>query len=205
MNALFSSKSDLWGTPPEVFHLLNEFYDFQLDAASTHQNALCPNHFTIEDNSLEQDWFPYRRVWLNPPYGKTIGHWMKKAYEESQKGCLVVCLVPARVDTRWWHDWVRHKGIDEYFKGRLKYINFTDGSGQRSGTSPFASALVTYVPDLSNRFQYLDRPAPYECKSHHPRLEYKSLGAGREANGFSHQIRSGFRTTDRGRFQTTRL
>lgn len=151
---LFSSASDLWGTPPEVFAMLDDVYDFQLDAASTHANALCRRHFTAQDDGLSRDWHPHRRVWLNPPYGKTIGHWMRKAYEESQKGCLVVCLVPARVDTRWWHDWVRDKAHVRFFKGRLRYRNYTDGSGARSGGAPFPSALVTYEPDLANRAQF---------------------------------------------------
>ena len=159
-SALFSSASDLWGTPPEVFAALNEVYSFQLDAASTDQNCLCKEHFTEADDGLSKDWAPYRRVWLNPPYGRLIGKWMQKAYEESQKGCLVVCLVPARVDTKWWHNWVNGKGRVTFFKGRLRYLRYVDGSGDRSGTAPFPSAIVVYEPSLCRRFNFLHRDQP---------------------------------------------
>ncbi|MEO0924090.1 MAG: phage N-6-adenine-methyltransferase, partial [Pseudomonadota bacterium] len=152
--AIFSSASDLWGTPPELFRLLNESYDFKLDAAASDHNALCENYFTVDDDSLKQDWQPYRRIWLNPPYGRMIGDFMRKAYEESQRGCVVVCLVPARVDTRWWHDWVQNKGVAEFIKGRLYYVDHRHGPSKKTGTSPFPSALVTYVPSPQNRTQY---------------------------------------------------
>jgi len=167
-DALFSSKSDLWGTPPEVFRLLNDVYDFQLDAASTHENRLCHNHFTDNEDGLQRDWSEYRRVWLNPPYGRTIGKWMQKAYEESRKGCLVVCLVPARVDTRWWHEWVLHKTRVTFFKGRLRFIRHCNGSAARGGSAPFPSALVIYEPDLSIR-----------CDFSHSLLEHKCCGGTR--------------------------
>lgn len=157
---LFTSASDLWGTPPELFNLLNESYDFQLDAAANDENALCLNYFTTTDDSLKQDWHPFRRIWLNPPYGKQISAFMRKAYEENQKGCIVVCLVPARVDTRWWHDWVHHKAIVDFARGRLKYVDVRNGLSESRGSSPFPSALVTYVPNLQNRIRYLDHPSP---------------------------------------------
>lgn len=165
-NALFSSASDLWGTPPEVFRQLDEVYNFQLDAASSDDNCLCPCHFTVKDNGLEQDWYPYRRVWLNPPYGRTIGFWMRKAYEESRKGCIVVCLVPARVDTRWWHDWVLDKTSVTFFKGRLKYTRLADDSGSPGGGAPFPSALVIYEPDLANRIDFSNQPFGHKCTQH---------------------------------------
>lgn len=162
-NALFSSKSDLWGTPPEVFRLLNEVYDFQLDAASTDENYLCPHHFTSDCDGLAQDWARHRRVWLNPPYGRTISQWMRKAYEESRKGCLVVCLVPARVDTKWWHDWVLNKAKVTFFKGRLRFIRYSNNHASRSGGAPFPSALVIYEPDLSQRTDYSHLPVERKC------------------------------------------
>lgn len=153
-NSTYTSKSSLWGTPPEVFRLLNEVYDFQLDAASNDENSLCKNHFTLSDDALTKDWSRFRRVWLNPPYGRVIGKWMQKALIESVKRCLVACLIPARVDTRWWHDWVLNKAHVTFFKGRLKFIQNVDGSASRSGGAPFPSALVIYAPDLSNRFNH---------------------------------------------------
>lgn len=157
--ALFSSRSDLWGTPPDLFALLNNCYEFRLDAAASPFNALCDHYFTETEDSLKQVWHPYRRVWLNPPYGRMVGSFMRKAYEESQLGCIVVCLVPARVDTRWWHDWVYQKGFVEYIKGRLTYLDHSNGGMVRKNSAPFPSAIVTYVPHSSTRFSYRDCPS----------------------------------------------
>ena len=186
-NVLYSSDSILWGTDPELFKLLNSTFQFQLDPASNHQNHLCPNYFTEEDDGLAQDWHPYRRIWLNPPFGKTISLWMKKAYEESQKGCLVVCLVPARVDTRWWHDWVKDKAYVQYPKGRLKYLKYSDGSGDQSGGAPFASAIVIYGPDLELRKNLSANPIEYKSLS--LPLEHKRIFA-RNSSGPRNTIRS---------------
>ena len=93
-DVLFSSKSEEWETPQDLFDRLNAVYHFKLDACATATNAKCPIFFTKNENSLSQDWSSHKRVWLNPPYGRPIGGFMRKAYEESLKGCLVVCLVP---------------------------------------------------------------------------------------------------------------
>ena len=73
---------------------------------------------------------------MNPPYGRTIKSWMKKAYEESLKGVTVVCLVPSRTDTIWWHDYAV-KGDIEFIKGRLKF------NGHKN-SAPFPSAVVVF-------------------------------------------------------------
>lgn len=147
IHPIFSSNSVEWGTPRPLFDALDAAYAFALDAAASADNALCETYFTREDDGLAQDWHPYRRVWLNPPFGRGIEKWMRKAYEESRRGCIVVCLVPARVDTRWWHDWVEGKARITFIKGRLKYIDHSD-IARPAGTSPFPSALLTYTPDL---------------------------------------------------------
>lgn len=148
----------MWGTPPELFRLYDEAYGFQLDAAASDENALCPNYFTAEDDALVQEWAPFRRVWLNPPYGKGIDKWMQKAYEESQRGCVVVCLVPARVDTQWWQDWVAGKSDVTFITGRLKFVKLEAANRNAAGTAPFPSALVTYVPHPSLRFVHSKLP-----------------------------------------------
>lgn len=73
---------------------------------------------------------------MNPPYGREIGKWMKKAYESAQAGALVVCLVPSRTDTRWWHDYAM-KGEIHFIKGRLKF-------GNAKTNAPFPSAVVIF-------------------------------------------------------------
>ena len=138
-NVHFSSKTCLWSTPPETFKRLDFIHSFNLDPCATAENTTCPKFFTEKDNGLKQDWSGYR-VFMNPPYGREIKHWMKKAYEESLKGALVVCLVPSRTDTQWWHDYAV-KGRIQYLKGRLKFGNATN-------SAPFPSAVVVFGGDL---------------------------------------------------------
>ncbi len=133
----FSSKTDEWETPQDLFDRLNAIHHFELDVCATAVNAKCWPYFTKEEDALSLSWVDYRNVfWMNPPYGREISKWMKKAYEESQKGCKVVCLVPARTDTAWWHDWAM-KGEIEFLRGRLKL-------GGHKNSVPFPSAIVVF-------------------------------------------------------------
>jgi len=145
-NALFSSDREDWGTPEDLFRRLNAIYDFRLDAAAAPHNAKCARFFTRADNALDQDWAVHKRIWLNPPYGRMIGAWMQKAYEESRRGGLVVCLVHARTDTRWGHDWVEGKARVTFLKGRLKFTRGEDNKAAQS--APFPSVLIVYDPHL---------------------------------------------------------
>src|SRR5579875_1125348 len=133
---MFSSLTPEWPTPDAVFQALDRRYQFTLDACATAENAKCERFFTPEQNALQQDWSG--AVWLNPPYGRQIGHWLKKAYESSQNGATVVCLVPSRTDAAWWHRWVV-KGNIFFIRGRLKF-----GAAQNS--APFPSAIVVFEP-----------------------------------------------------------
>lgn len=135
--ALYSSKSDMWETPHALYNTLYKMFDFQLDVCAIPENAKCEQYFTPEQNGLQQSWHPHKRIWMNPPYGRDIGKWMQKAYEESIKGCIVVCLVHARTDTRWWHNWVQDKANVTFVKGRLKF-------GNAKHSAPFPSAIVVY-------------------------------------------------------------
>jgi len=77
MNVHFSSKTDMWSTPDDFYKNLHEEFNFKTDVCSTHENAKCLNNFTIEDDGLMKDW--EGSCWMNPPYGRTIGVWMKKS------------------------------------------------------------------------------------------------------------------------------
>ena len=132
----FSSKSNEWETPKELYNELNKEFDFTLDPCATHQNAKCERYFTIAENGLVQDW-SYDTVFMNPPYGREVGHWIKKAYEESLNGAIVVCLVPAKTDTKYWHDYIFGKAEIRFIKGRLRF------SGAKYN-APFPSAIVIY-------------------------------------------------------------
>ena len=134
----FSSKSEEWATPEDYYKELNEKFGFTLDPCSTHENAKCEKHFTKDDDGLAQDWGK-ETVFMNPPYGREIGWWMEKAYKSSQKGATVVCLVPARTDTKWFHDYAL-KGEVRFIKGRLKF-------GGAKNSAPFPSILVVFKPN----------------------------------------------------------
>lgn len=133
---MFSSATDMWSTPQDLFDSLDKEFGFSLDACATNENTKCAVYFTPEDNALVQKWHGFKTVWMNPPYGRTIKDWVKKAYEESQLGCTVVCLVPARTDTRWFHDYCM-KGEIRYIRGRLKF-------GGHKNSAPFPSAIVIF-------------------------------------------------------------
>ncbi|ARM68492.1 DNA N-6-adenine-methyltransferase [Staphylococcus haemolyticus] len=137
MNVHFSSKSNEWTTPQHLFDELNQEFNFTLDPCATEENAKCSKHFTIEDDGLSKDW-SNDVVFMNPPYGREIKKWIKKAYEESLNGATVVCLIPARTDTMYWHDFIFDKADDiRFLKGRLKF-----GNGKNS--APFPSAIIIY-------------------------------------------------------------
>lgn len=138
MEIHYSSKSNEWATPQKLFDELDKEFNFTLDPCSTHENAKCSRHFTIEENGLEQDWSK-DIVFMNPPYGREIKKWIKKAYEESLNGATVVCLIPARTDTTYWHDFIFDKADDiRFLRGRLKF-------GNSKNSAPFPSAIVVYL------------------------------------------------------------
>lgn len=134
---MFSSKTDLWSTPNDFFDKLNDEFHFTLDPCSTHENAKCYKHFTEEENGLLQDW-GNEVVFCNPPYGRQIKDWVKKSYEESQKGnTTVVMLIPARTDTIYFHEHIYHKAEIRFIKGRLKF-------GNAKNSAPFPSMVVIF-------------------------------------------------------------
>lgn len=134
MSVHFSSATDLWATPQTFYDGVAERFAFDLDVCATPDNAKCGRYFTKADDGLAQDW--RGTCWMNPPYGREIGKWMQKAYESSLAGATVVCLVPARTDTAWWHDYAT-KGRIEFIRGRLKF-------GGSLNSAPFPSALVIF-------------------------------------------------------------
>lgn len=134
MNVHFSSKTDLWATPQDFFDRYNAIYNFTTDVCATDENAKCANYYTIATDGLSQTWTG--NCWMNPPYGREIKQWMQKAYESSLNGATVVCLVPARTDTAWWHDYAM-QGEIEFIRGRLKF-------GGHNNSAPFPSAVVVF-------------------------------------------------------------
>lgn len=133
---MFSSKSDEWSTPPRFFEEINEEFHFDLDPCSTDENHKCESYYTMADNGLEKDWSG-NRVFCNPPYSN-IATWVEKCYREGCKdNTLVVMLIPARTDTRYFHDYILHRAEVRFVRGRLKF-----GDGKNS--APFPSMLVIF-------------------------------------------------------------
>jgi phage N-6-adenine-methyltransferase len=142
---LFTSRTEEWETPKYVFDALHQEFNFQLDVCATVENTKCKNFFDKPTDGLKQDWSPYR-CWMNPPYGKDIAKWIRKAYQESLRGALVVCLIPARTDTKWWHDWVMKAGEIRFIRGRLAF-------GDSNQSAPFPSCIVIFYPELENPYK----------------------------------------------------
>ena len=134
MSVHFSSKTDLWATPQAFYDRYHAVYNFTLDVCASKDNAKCAAYYDIEADGLSQSW--HGVCWMNPPYGRDIGKWMKKAYESSLQGATVVCLVPSRTDTKWWHEYAM-QGQIEFIKGRLKF-------GDAKNSAPFPSAIVVF-------------------------------------------------------------
>jgi len=135
---MFSSKSGEWSTPQDFFEKLNwRFGPFDLDPCANPANTKCANFFTEVEDGLTKDWEGFR-LFVNPPYGRGIDKWIKKGYIESQKkNTRVVMLIPARPDTKYWHEYVM-KASEVYFvKGRLKF-------GDSQNSAPFPSAVVVF-------------------------------------------------------------
>jgi len=131
---MFTSNTDLWATPQGFFERLNKEFSFQLDVCALPENAKCESYFSPDEDGLQQEWVG--TCWMNPPYGREIGKWVKKAYESSLSGATVVCLLPARTDTKWWHDYCM-KGEIRLVKGRLKF-------GDAKDSAPFPNAVVIF-------------------------------------------------------------
>lgn len=136
--AMFSSATDLWATPQAIFDDLNEEFHFTLDPCALPDNAKCARYYTPTDNGLLQDWGG-ERVFCNPPYGRAIYDWVRKCSEEANKpNTTVVALIPARTDTRYFHEFIYHKVKEiRFVKGRLKF-------GDAKSAAPFPSMVVIF-------------------------------------------------------------
>ena len=142
LKGLFSSATNEWFTPMDFFDKLDQRFRFTLDPCCTEQNAKCDLFFTKEDDGLNQSWEGHR-VFMNPPYGREIKDWVKKAYEESCKpSTTVVCLIPARTDTQYWHEYCMKAFWIHFIKGRLKFGG--------KGPAPFPSAVVVFNAHLAD-------------------------------------------------------
>lgn len=140
-NGRYNGNGRNWETPPEIFDPLNEEFAFTLDPCATKKTTKCFDYFNERDNGLKQDW-GHERVFMNPPYGREIYAWTKKARESAEAGALVVGLLPASCDLAWWHDDVVGHAEVRYIRGRVRFL--TGGPYRASGF--FASVIVIWRP-----------------------------------------------------------
>ena len=135
----YSSATVIWATPQEFFDKYNAKFSFTTDVCALPENAKCQHFYTPEQDGLAQEW--RGACWMNPPYGREIGKWVEKAAKEANdNGATVVCLLPARTDTRWWHDNVIQNAASiEFLRRRIKF-------GNAKSAAPFPSAVVIFKP-----------------------------------------------------------
>lgn len=130
----FSANDQTWQTPRQLFNDVQEKYSLNLDVAASAFNTMLPRYYTIEQDGLAQSWRG-ERVWCNPPYGKGMGAWIKKLAEEDTE--IAVGFIPARTDTRWFHEYVLYRAEINFIKGRVKFV------GARSN-APFPSMICVW-------------------------------------------------------------
>lgn len=135
---MMSSNSDLWATPQDFFDKLNDEFHFDLDVCALPTNTKCGRYFAPEQDGLAREW--RGTCWMNPPYGRQIIHWVRKAYESAQGGALVVGLLPARTCTKWFHEYIYGKAEIRFVRGRIKF-----GGGKNP--APFPSMVVVWRND----------------------------------------------------------
>lgn len=134
---MFSSKTDEWSTPQDLFDRLNEEFHFDLDVCANESNHKCPLYYDRKQDGLKMTWNGHI-VWCNPPYGKEIAKWVEKAYSEHEThGTTIVMLLPARTDTKWFHSYVLGRADIRFLKGRLRF-------GGCKNPAPFPSMLAIY-------------------------------------------------------------
>lgn len=140
ISALMTSEFQDWETPKDLFNELDQEFNFTLDPCATKETAKCKKYYTKETDGLKQSW-QGEIVFMNPPYGSEIKNWIKKAYDEwKMGGATVVCLIPARTDTKYFHDYIYHKAQLRFIKGRVKFGKH----GDFKGGATFPSMIVIF-------------------------------------------------------------
>ena len=139
LEVLTCSGDITWATPQEWFDYLNLEFKFTLDPCCVEATAKCKRFYTPETDGLNHSWAD-ERVFMNPPYGKELPRWMNKAYTEARdNGALVVCFVPARVETQWWHQSAVKASEIRFPVGRVKFVG-------AEAVAPFPVAIVIFRP-----------------------------------------------------------
>ena len=153
-NAEYKTEKDEWETPQWLFDLLDKEFQFVLDAAASGENRKCQAFYDKIVSALPRDWA--KTTFLNPPYSAgNIDRFMEKALAESQKGAVVVCLVPVASDTRWWHNYVMRAQEIRFIKGRVKFIGYDENGNQIKNSPTFASCVVIFRKEAPGGKEYV--------------------------------------------------
>jgi site-specific DNA-methyltransferase (adenine-specific) len=142
LKTLFSSAKQDWETPKKFYDQLDQEFHFDLDVCATEENKKCPKYYSIIDDALSKEW--HGTCFMNPPYGREIKHWIKKAHDEAQAGqATVVVLIPSRTGTAYFHSYIYNKPNVEirFIKGRLKF-------GNSNNSAPFDSMVVIFHKNI---------------------------------------------------------
>ena len=147
---MFSIKTDLWETPQDLFESLDNEFHFGTDVCAIADNAKCCTYFTPDQDGLAQEWSG--ACWCNPPYGRSVGQWVKKALDSAHKnGATVVMLLPVRTDTKWFHRYIYGKAEIRFVQGRLKF-------GGQKNSAPFPSMVVIFRSAPMPELPEVDKP-----------------------------------------------
>lgn len=147
-SGLTSSNTDEWATPQYLFDALNQEFRFNLDVCADESNHKCERYYSKEEDGLKQPWSGV--CWMNPPYGRTIGLWVRKAYEAARGGgAIVVSLLPARTDTKWWRLYVMKASELRFISGRIKF-------GDSDTGAPFPSVIAIFGTPTTPRLIQVD-------------------------------------------------
>ncbi len=149
-SALYIAETDEWETPQDFFNRLAKEFRFTLDVCASNKNTKCKRHFTKRQDGLSKKWTGV--CWMNPPYGTEINKWVRKAYQSARTGATVVCLIPARTDTRWWHNFVMRSSEIRLIEGRLRF-------GGSVENAPFPSAIVIFRKRNPSKPSLVSTPA----------------------------------------------
>ena len=141
----FKSESDRWQTPQEFWEMLDREFHFDIDVAADAWTARLDEYYSPDNDGLLHEW--RGSCWMNPPYGRTIGSWIRKAYE-SRGTATTVALIPARTDTLWWHHYVMRSNEIRLVRGRLAFL---DADGYKRHPAPFPSAVVIWKQTRKTR------------------------------------------------------
>lgn len=147
-SGLFSSTTPEWATPQELYNALDAEFHFELDPCATEENHKAPLFYTKAQDGLAQDWGQLR-TFINPPYGRAIGRWVRRAREHAEGGGLAVALLPCRTDTQWWGDVMKATEI-RFIKGRVRF-------GGASAGAPFPSCIVIWGTPRAPVLSMIDR------------------------------------------------